>query len=145
MKLLVTLLFVLAHVGHVFASDDKFMVQNSVGKLVLFHDSKYSYQKDLNSLGSVEVFRELLKVYDKNIKNLPIPRRVDFFWSSMWHLELDGHSMVEFQKLVMKDCGEAFMKRLQIYIDKESELKRNKLRLSLSRKVLLGMKLIQEK
>ena len=125
------------------SSGEATVVQNSIGKLLLSHDEKYSYQNDLNPFGSAVIFDEFIEVYNKNIKGLKKEERLKFFWSAMWHLDFDGHYMFQFQKLILDDCGEEFIKKLEDYIKKETELQRNKTRLYLSEKVLAGLNSIK--
>jgi hypothetical protein len=116
-------------------------VENSLGKLLLSHDKKHSYQVDLNSFGSAEVYKEFIEIYNKTIKSLPVSYRIQFFWSSMLHLSFDGHYMEEFQKVIAQDCGKEFIAKLKEYVKKEKKLKRYRSRLFLSEKVLEGLKI----
>ena len=118
------------------------IIERSIGKLLLSHDQKFSYQNDLNPFGSAILYDELVKLFNSDIKSLPKEERVNFLWSAMWHLSFDGHVMMQFQMLVAEDCGELFVSRLQKYIEIESELQRSKSRLYLSQKVLSGIKAI---
>ncbi len=125
--------------------DHLHMLENNIGKLLLLHDEKYSYQIDLNSFGAAEIYNDFLEIYNINIKLMPKKYRINYFWFSMWHLGFDGHYMVKFQELIMQDCGEDFIDKLQKYVSKEQKLKRYKSRLYLSKKVLEGLKMIREK
>lgn len=120
-------------------------LKTSIGELMLLHDAKHSYQKDLNSFGSAEVYERFIEIYHQKIKNLPLEYRIDFFWAGMWHLSFDGHYMNEFQEVVMTDCGKKFIDRLQEYVRKEKKLKRYKSRLYLSEKVLEGLMMIRDR
>lgn len=127
------------------AEPSRNIIEESIGYLVLSHSDKYSYKNDLNDFGAAILFDEFLKIYQTNIENLDLDKRIDFLWSAMWHLEFDGHYMEEFQKIVYLDCGESFIKRLEVYIQNESKLKRNGSRLYLSKKVLAGLKLLKSR
>lgn len=120
-------------------------LNNSIGKLLILHDKKFSYQNDLNSLGSAEVFMLFEKEFHQHIANLPLTYRIDYFWSSMWHLSFDGDYMSQFQQIVYFDCGDEFILRLTKYIKIETELNRSKKRLYLSKKVLGGLLLIRDR
>lgn len=122
---------------------DSNVIERSIGKLLISHDEKYSYQNDLNSFGSAKLFDEFYNIYEIEIKKLPKEERISFFWASMWHLDFGGHSMEQFQALVFDDCGGDYITRLEAYVAKESELKRDKSRLFLSEKVLLGLKILK--
>lgn len=119
------------------------LINESLGKLLLLHDFKYSYQKDLNPFGGAEIYDEFVRQYDKKISKLPKKIQVDYLWSVMWHMDFDGHYMYQFQQLVMKDCGPEFIARLEGYIEKESKLNRNKTKFYLSKQVLAGLNLIK--
>jgi hypothetical protein len=120
-------------------------LENVMGNLVLLHDKKHSYQTDLNSFGSAEVYKKFIEIYNQKIKSLPIDYRINYFWTGMWHLSFDGHYMSEFQQLIMHDCGKKFINRLQEYVNKEKKLNRYKSRLYLSEKVLEGLKMIHDR
>ena len=111
------------------STHDPTIVKRSIGQLLLSHDQKFSYQKDDNPFGSTILYDEFVKVFNNEIKTLPTEDRVNFLWAAMWHLDFDGHSMMQFQMLVAENCGDAFVSRLETYVAKESELKRNKTRL----------------
>ena len=120
------------------------ILERNIGKLVLSHNQKFSYKNDLNPFGTAMIHDEFEKTFDSEIKGLPVEDRVKFLWFAMWHLNFDGHGMMEFQELVVKDCGEPFISRLEKYIETESKLQRSKGRLYLSKKVLVGIKQIKD-
>lgn len=119
------------------------ILKKNIGELVLSHNKKFSYENDKNPFGGDIVFSEFKGIYQKNIKKLDERYRVNFFWFAMWHLDFDGHAMLEFQKLIKKDCGNAFIEKLERYIKVESQLNRNKSRLFLSKKVFEGLRLLK--
>ena len=119
------------------------LLENSIGKLVLLHNKMFAYTKDKNPFGSAKVFVEFQSMYEQHIKHLDTEERVNYFWFGMWHLDFDGHYMMQFQRMIHKDCKEAFVERLNHYIQVESELDRNKSRLFLSQQVLKGIKLLK--
>lgn len=121
------------------------VVENSIGKLIVLHDKDYSYQTGTNPFGSAKGYSEFIKLYNDKIKALSENHRVDYFWAAMWHLRLDGHSMEEFQKLIIADCGQSFISRLEYYIVTEQQLRRSKARLDLSKKVLAGLNLVRKR
>jgi len=121
------------------ASTDMEIVERNIGKLLLSHDEKFSYQNNLNPFGSAIMLDELVSIYNGDIRVLNKDARIKFFWSAMWHLDFDGHSMLQFQKLILKDCGDEFINRLEKYVNTEAELKRNKTKLYLSKKVLVDL------
>lgn len=144
-KILLIVLFTSTQlIYNVAFSGDTKVLESSIGKLLIFHDQKFSYQNDLNPFGSAIMYDEFVATYKDNIKGLKLEERVNFFWFAMWHLDFDGHSMEQFQMLITNDCGDNFIERLEQYVKKESELKRNKTRLYLSKKVLSGLKLNQK-
>ena len=115
------------------------IVEQSIGSLILSHDRKFSYSIDDNSFGGELLFQEFKAVYLNKIKNLSEKHRLEFLWASMWHLGFDGHTMFEFQELILNDCGQAFINKLESFINKEEKLQRDKSRLYLSKKVLTGL------
>ena len=142
---LIATLLSLTQLTLVFASDSNtVLVEKNIGNLILFSDNQYSYQVDLNPFGSAKVYDEFQRIYNKDIKGLPEADRINFLWSSMWHLGFDGHYMEQFQEIVFLDCGDEFVSRLEKYINNESELKRNKTKLHLSKKVLEGLRLVKK-
>ena len=144
MKIFIIFLMVaLIQIPLAYSSSYDELLESSVGKLLLLHDKKHSYQVDLNSFGSAEVYKEFLEIYNREIKSLPKDYRINYFWAGMWHFGFDGHYMSEFQELIMQDCGKEFIDRLQEYVNKEKKLKRYKSRLYLSEKVLEGLKMIR--
>jgi hypothetical protein len=111
----------------------------SIGKLVSAHDRERRYDKGDGSFGSSMIFAQLEKEYRVNVQTLPLDARVDFFWSSMWHLGFDGDEMAQFQDLLLADCGDAFIGKLEAYVAREKEFRRNASRLHLSEMVLKAL------
>lgn len=122
------------------SSNGKTVLQRSIGELIISHDTRYSYQEGSNPFGSTINFDEFVKIYRKDIEKLKVDLRIQYFWFGMWHLGFGGHNMYQFQELIIHDCGDEFIQRLDEYITTESELKRDKNRLYLSGKVLQGLK-----
>ncbi len=116
------------------------VVERSVGALLISHDRKYSHDGGVNEFAGPMLYEEFQQVYDSKIRPLPEEERLQFLWAAMWHFGFDGHLMEEFQELVLDDCGDQFIDRLQRYVEVETELQRNKPRLYLSEKVLAGLK-----
>ena len=140
MKLpLVIIIISLLFISKAYPSNEIIIVEQSLGKLIVSHDRKFSYSIDDNSFGGELLFREFEEVYHRKIKLLHEKNRLDFLWASMWHLGFDGHAMFEFQTLILSDCGQNFIKRLESFIQKEEEFSRDKSRLYLSKKVLTGL------
>lgn len=116
------------------------IVERAIGRLVVLHDKSFSYENGDNPFGAAIVFEEFKSIYEGKISRLSTANRVDFLWAAMWHLDLDGHLMMQFQEIVVKDCAEDFIDRLEGYVEKESELGRHKDRLHYSVKVLIGLR-----
>ena len=117
------------------------VVDRSVGALLISHDRMYSHDGGVNELAGPMLYEEFQEIYDSKIRPLPEGELLRFLWSAMWHFCFDGHLMEEFQELVLDDCGDLFIDRLERYVEVESELQRNKSRLYLSEKVLAGLKM----
>jgi len=138
-RILLIILFV-ANTAKAEQLSENDILANSLGRLIIEHDQRHSYENGLNPFGSAISYDEFVKIYQSDIQKLKINLRIKYFWSAMWHLSFDGHSMGQFQMLVLKDCGDEFIQKLDEYVAKETELKRDKGKLYLSNKVLLGMK-----
>ena len=126
------------------AIDPAETVQQAVGELVISHDKNASYLEHDNPFGSAVLFEEFIILYHAKIQGLSLEHRVNFLWAVMWHMDFDGHSMLEFQKIIANDCGVEFLSRLERYIDKEVQLSRNRSRLFLSQKVYVDLKELVE-
>ena len=144
-KYISLLLLIVFQTAPAFSENNNLKLENSLGQLILLHSKKFSYEDDLNPFGSAQIYEEFLQLYETKIKTLPETERINYFWGSMWHLDFDGHYMAEFQALVMNDCGEGFIKKLEDYLEKERELQRYKSRLYLSERVLSGLRLLKDK
>ena len=116
------------------------VVDRSIGALLISHDRKFSHDGGPTAFAGEELYEEFQRVYESKIRPLPDAERLRFLWAAMWHLGFDGHPMEEFQRLVLDDCGDIFVDRLERYVKAESELQRDKSRLHLSMKVLAGLK-----
>lgn len=67
------------------SSNDMELVALGIGKLLVSHDEKFSYQHDLNPFGSAIMFDEFVGIYNNEIKELNKDARIKFFWAAMWH------------------------------------------------------------
>ncbi|MES9969874.1 MAG: hypothetical protein ABW092_07540 [Candidatus Thiodiazotropha sp.] len=144
-RLLIGLLALLIHCGCATASTtDGSVVEQKIGQLIISHDQMFSYENDDNPFGSTMLYDQFVKVFNSDIKLLSKDDQVRFLWSAMWHLDFDGHSMMQFQTIIAQNCGEEFIEKLEGYVKIENELQRNKSRLHLSEKVLFGIKKIME-
>jgi hypothetical protein len=128
------------------AAAQEAVVAGSLGKLILLHDAMLSYKNGPVAFATDRFYYEqFLPEYQEKITGLAVESRVDFFWSGMWHLGFDGHVMEEFQSLILQDCGDEFVVRLQSYISQERELGKSSSRLQLAEKVLAGLQLVKDK
>jgi hypothetical protein len=118
------------------SSANRDILESSVGKILLSHDKMFRYASEDSGFNHVVLYDEFSNIYKENIQSLAIGERIEYFWFAMWHLNFDGHIMMQFQELLIKDCGNEFILKLKDYIDKESVLIRNKSRLKYSKKVL---------
>ena len=144
-KLLIVMFILLSQCGNAIASPkERAILERAIGELLLSHDQKLSYQNGPVGFAGQIISNEFFEAYDTRIKGMPVEDRVNFLWFAMWHLGFDGHLMMEFEKLVEKDCRDQFIERLEKYIKTESKLKHSKDRLHLSKKVLVGIKHIKE-
>jgi len=116
------------------------IVDRSIGALLISHDAMFRHDGGPAAFAGEKLYQQFRKAYEAEIKGLALEERFRFLWAAMWHLGFDGHAMEEFQELVLKDCGDLFIERLENYVKAESELQRDKSRLHLSQKVLAGMK-----
>jgi len=124
--------------------NEKLVVEQSIGRLVVSHDEKFSYQYDQNHFGLAKLAGDFRDTYYKNIQQLEVKYRIQYFWAAMWHLGFSGGEMGAFQELVLTDCGDEFIQKLEGYVAKETELNRSKRRLQLSKRVLFGLKKLQQ-
>lgn len=136
--------FKFAFILYVFLSSgvayaDSETVEEAIGKLIVLHDKKFSYSQGDNAFGVEELYQEFENIYQEQISHLELKDKLSFFWASMWHLGFDGHSMYKFQTLIANDCGGEFIRRLELYINREEQLQRDKSRLFLTKKVLEGL------
>ena len=145
MKKLLTIIIILLSCGIANGSPkDKAVLERAIGEILLFHNEKLSYQNGVFGFAIDRIYNEFFETYNAKIKGLPVEDRISFFWFAMWHLEFDGHVMMQFEKLVEKDCGDQFIAKLEKYIETESKLQHYKRRLHLSKQVLIGIKHIRE-
>jgi hypothetical protein len=122
------------------------VVAASLGKLILLHDGMLSYRNGPVAFATDRFYYEqFLPEYEEKIKGLAVESRLDFFWSGMWHLGFDGHLMEEFQSLILQDCGDEFVARLQSYVSQERDLGKSSNRLQLAEKVLAGLQMAKDK
>lgn len=113
----------------------------SVGKVILSVDSYLRYDhSDTNPFGIAQAFVTFKEEYQKNIKTLSVDHRVNYFWAGLWHLGLQGGYLTEFEELVLRDCANEFIKKLEHYVQIDEKLQRNKTRLMLSKIVLNDLK-----
>ncbi|WP_444930503.1 hypothetical protein ACJJIF_01565 [Microbulbifer sp. SSSA002] len=127
------------------AEEDRYIAEYSLGRLIFYHDQLVSYKDGgTNPFGTDKVYFEFEKEFEKAIRHLPENIRVDFLLSVFWHLGFHSSNQVEFQKLILSDCPEAFKERLKIFIDKESHLLRNERRLSRAKSLLNGLITLEE-
>ncbi len=124
--------------------NSKEILERSIGELILVHNQLLSYEEGPMAFSIDYIYAEFHDIYQTEIKQLPLENRINFFWFAMWHLDFDGHVMMEFQKLVYMDCGKEFIKKLEGYIKTETKLNHFKGRLYFTKKVLTGMNLIKE-
>ncbi len=127
------------------SSESKFDIEKGMGQLIFLHDRLTSYEEGDNSLGVAEVFILFKKQYMKNIRHLSEEKRIDYFWSALWHLRFDGHYMGEFLDIVHEDSGSAFLKKLDHFIEKERELDRSISRLEYAIRIRQAFKMIEDR
>ena len=117
-----------------------YLLEASIGQLVIAYDNYNSYEKGPNLFGSAKLYGDFETLYRKNIKELQEPLRLQFFWAALWHLKFDGHYMHEFQELAYRDLGAAIINKLKIYVKGAENKKRNTSALEFSKKVLADFK-----
>ncbi len=118
-------------------------VSLSVGKIISLSDAYHRYEySDTNPFGEAQAFILFEEEYKKNIKSIPVEYRVKFFWSILWHLDLQGDHLTEFLKIIEEDCYKHFTDKLTFYIEREEKITRNKYRLKLSKGVLTSLERI---
>lgn len=143
--LALVLLLAMLHSGCVHASDDRTILERSIGKLILMSDSAYSYEYGENPFGDGPTGHEAVIIYETHIRNLPEKSKVDYFWALMWHFDLFLTSEGEiFRILILRDCGSAFLKKLERYIEKGEELQRDSGRLKKTKQFFLELKATQK-
>ena len=144
-KTLIVMLIFLSQCGVAIAiPKGNAVLERTIGELLLSHDQKLSYKNGPVAFSVQIVSNDFFEAYDSRIKGLPVEDRVNFLWFAMWHLDFDGHLMMQFEELVVEDCAEQFISRLEKYIKTESKLQHDKDRLHLSKMVLVGIKQIKD-
>jgi hypothetical protein len=102
-------------------------LQRSIGSLLLYRDETFSYRKaEPTRMEHLMVFDAFRETYRDDIKDLSEEYRVQFFWTALWHIRFDGHTMHEFQRLVLEDCGDSFVKLTERYVSLASNIKSDK-------------------
>lgn len=131
--------------GKVNKQAEQEILERSLGKVILNADlhTRYEYS-DTNPFGNAQAFVEFKKQYQKNIKNISVNLRVNYFWSALWHLGLQGGQLSQFEELVAMDCLDEFIEKLEQYVKIETNMQRNKTRLHLSSIVLDDLKRLKQ-
>lgn len=103
--------------GPVAASSEDEKLYRSIGRVIAIEDSRLSEE----ALAPLEVGKSWSAIfeseYKKNIRSLPVKKRIIFFWSVMMHTLLDGEAHHDFVVVVSKDCRKEFMDTLKKFID----------------------------
>ena len=103
-------------------SDEK--LERSIGKIVRLANKARSYEENgMHAFwGDGEVWTLFFEEYEKNVKNLPIESRVEYFWFGMWFLKLGAGPSEQFTELVSRECPEEYSRKLKHFISRHKEL-----------------------
>jgi len=143
--LALVLLLIMLQNGYAFAADNREILERSIGKLILMSDSVYSYEHGDSPFGDSKTAHEAAVLYEKHIRHLPEKSRVDYFWALMWHFSFVFTSeFVLFADPILRDCGPAFLKKLEKYIEKEENIQRNERKLQIAKNFLRDLKVYQK-
>lgn len=120
------------------------VLEASLGRLILLHDRKHSHEDGVHPYWPFKIYQEFEKTFERDIKGLPVGQRVRFLWAAMWHLGFDGEPIQEFKRLVLRDCGDEFMAKLQKHISAGRDLNRGRYRLQLSETILRELRYMRQ-
>jgi hypothetical protein len=139
--LAVILLLTVLQIGCAHASDDREILERSVGKLILMHDYAFSYEDSLNPFADGPIAHEAAYIYEKEIKHLSEKSKVQYFWVLITHFGFFLSSEDRAIKVqILRDCGPAFFRKLEKYIKTEEEMQRDDGQLDRAKKVLRELK-----
>lgn len=115
-----------ALVGYFAAKDtERGRTLRSIGYLIAERDTTRSHKHQYDAFGAGPVSSEFKRIYEDSIAKFGCENRVDYFWSSMWHIGFQGGPLNLFLDTVDSDsCLPAFMKRLRNYLDTAKKIGR---------------------
>lgn len=99
----------------------------SLGQVMNEYDKFAIDQNRKSPFGIAKVFSEFKKQYNDSVRNLSVEYRVRYFTSFLWHTFPQGGYLTEFEEIVLEDCPDEFLAKINIIIEtntRDNDIKR---------------------